>query len=173
MSTLYRPFLERLPPGGTILDAGCGSGRDTLAFTQRGFLVTAFDASAAMVEAATRLTGVPIQHMRFQEMQFTHAFDGIWACASLLHVPKRDIPDVFTRCIRALKPHGVWYMSFKRGEGEAFDAGRLFNSYTEASLQRTLAGYETIAITSLWVTHDIRPERSEETWVNIIVQRTE
>ena len=172
MSALYRPFLARIPPGGTILDAGCGSGRDTLAFMQRGFTVTAFDAAAAMVEAATRLTGLPVQHLRFQDMNYIDAFDGLWACASLLHVPKREMTEVFSRCLRALSPLGAWYMSFKWGEGETIRDGRVFNNYTEESLMHLLAQYDTLDIIRLWVTHDIRPERNTEAWINVIGQRT-
>ena len=125
-----------------------------------------------MVEAATRLTGLPVWRMRFQDMDFRDAFDGIWACASLLHVPKREIAEVLSRCIRALKLQGACYMSFKLGEGEVRRNGRLFNNYTEESLTHLLALYETLDIVSLWVTRDIRPERNMEAWVNVIVQRT-
>src|SRR5438309_10878337 len=94
LGELYKPFLDHLRPGVHILDAGCGSGRDTKAFLDRGFVVTAIDASPEMARATTALTHQPCQVLPFQEMDFHEEFDGIWACAALLHVPKDEMPDV-------------------------------------------------------------------------------
>ena len=100
---LYKPFLTRLPVGAKILDAGCGSGRDALAFKQRGFSVTAFDASAPLVDIAKKHSGIEVLQMRFQDMHWRDEFDGIWACASLLHVPKSEMDGVMEKIICALK----------------------------------------------------------------------
>src|SRR5579859_643185 len=94
MSAFYDRFLANLPPHGHILDAGCGSGRDSKAFLERGYKVTAIDATQSFVDMASAYTGLPVQKMTFQAMSFNNAFDGIWACASLLHVPLNDLPDV-------------------------------------------------------------------------------
>src|ERR1039458_7522672 len=91
MEALYAPFLDRMQNGAHILDAGCGSGRDTLNFLRRGYVVTAFDASKPLVELASRLTGQEMLNLRFDEIEFDRTFDGIWACASLLHVARHDI----------------------------------------------------------------------------------
>jgi SAM-dependent methyltransferase len=90
-STLYQPFLGLVPENGHLLDAGCDSGRDTRAFLERGYKVTAIDASETMVTLATRYTGQPVLKMRFKELSFCEVFDGIWACASLLHVPRHEL----------------------------------------------------------------------------------
>jgi 2-polyprenyl-3-methyl-5-hydroxy-6-metoxy-1,4-benzoquinol methylase len=104
LADLRSRFTDLLAPGASILDAGCGSGRDSKAFAEAGFSVTAFDCSPPMVELAARYTGLPVQQLRFQDLRFEELFDGIWACASLLHVPIRDEVAVFKRLIRALSP---------------------------------------------------------------------
>ena len=112
---LYDAFLPLLPDGARILDAGCGSGRDSRAFLDRGYEVTAFDASAALVEKASALLGRPVRRLTFQEMDYTEAFEGVWACASLLHVPRAEFDAVLARLARALVPGGVAFLSFKYG----------------------------------------------------------
>ena len=87
MSQLYERFLSRLMPASRILDAGCGAGRDTAAFLRLGYQVEAFDASAKLVEIAQRVTGIAVQHSTFLNFSSAQPFAGIWACASLLHVP--------------------------------------------------------------------------------------
>src|SRR5713101_809313 len=77
MHELYGPFLSELPPAGRILDAGCGSGRDTKAFLERGYRVFAIDASPKMAQLATALTGQSCEVLCFQEMEFQEEFDGI------------------------------------------------------------------------------------------------
>ncbi|MFN9880803.1 MAG: class I SAM-dependent methyltransferase, partial [Planctomycetota bacterium] len=123
MEEMYQPFLELVPIGGQILDAGCGAGRDAQAFVERGYRVAAFDASATMVALTVQRTGVVAVQARFQDLDYRDAFDGIWACASLLHVPLSDLPDVFDRLRRALKQDGVCFMSFKYGNSERMDDG--------------------------------------------------
>src|SRR5437879_4481189 len=90
LAHLYKPFLAELAPGARILDAGCGSGRDAKAFLTRGYRVTAFDASPQMAANTSSLTGQECKILSFQQMKFRDEFDGIWACASLLHVPKSE-----------------------------------------------------------------------------------
>src|SRR5262245_22485962 len=101
MTALYKPFLALVPAGGHILDAGCGSGRDAREFKRRGYAVTAFDASPELVRLATGVIGQPVEVLRFQDMPFEEEFDGVWACASLVHVPAAEIEAVFANLIRA------------------------------------------------------------------------
>jgi SAM-dependent methyltransferase len=112
MSELHAPFLNEIPAGGRILDAGSGSGRDSLAFLKKNYRVVSIDASAEMVYATTKLTGHSAVVMRFDEMAYENEFDGIWACASLLHIARRDLNSVLARLTKALKPNGVLYVSF-------------------------------------------------------------
>ena len=169
MESLYKPFLELIPAGGTILDAGCGPGRDVLAFLKQGFRVTAFDASEKMVEIASTQTGVAALQMRFQELKYKQKFDGIWACASLLHVPFCELEDVLTRFRRALKTRGICFMSFKQGNGERFEDGRRFIDFTEATLQQKLADISGLSILRTWGTED-QAGRSGVQWVNALIR---
>ncbi|MFZ3008297.1 MAG: class I SAM-dependent methyltransferase [Phenylobacterium sp.] len=166
-----RRFVEALPPGGRVLDAGCGSGRDALAFRQLGFEVTAFDGSPAMVAKASAHTGLPVLHLDFADVAWREAFDGIWANASLLHVPRRDLPDILRRLRSALVPGGVWELSFKLGGGERQTPGRLFTDLDEPAARALIAqvgGLETLAIT---LSYDVRPGRETEGWTNLLVRR--
>ena len=112
MSGLYNRFLRYLPSNGLILDAGSGSGRDTLAFLKFGYKVEAFDSSPALCNLSTRLTGIQTRYLRFQGFKSSTRYDGIWACASLLHVPQKELQDVVGRLVRAIVPGGVLYVSF-------------------------------------------------------------
>jgi SAM-dependent methyltransferase len=172
MAALYDEFLPLVPPGGHILDAGCGVGRDSAAFLERGFQVTAFDASEAMVDMAAARIRRPVLHLSFQQLAFDHRFDGVWACASLLHVPRRDMAQVFSKLHDALVPGGVLYASFKRGPGEEFREGRLFNDYDEDTLSAFVKGQEGWAVVKVWRTEDIRQHRPEVQWVNILARAT-
>jgi SAM-dependent methyltransferase len=163
-------FVAHLPPGGSILDAGCGSGRDALAFARAGYAVTAFDASPEMVRLATEHTGLPVLQMTFEKMTWLEAFDGVWASASLLHVARADLPDTFGRIVAALRPGGVAYASFKLGEAEREVEGRRFTDMTEGSLRALMEG-AGLAIADLWVSADGRPGREGEQWVNGIGRR--
>ena len=171
MDSLYQPFLELLPEGGTILDAGSGSGRDTKAFAERGYSVSPIDASIRMVEATTRLTGIPAKRLRFQCLEEQDEFDGIWACASLLHIPLSELDDVLVRFANALRPNGVCYLSFKEGAGERTERGRHFTDFTEDSLQQKLSEQSLLRVMETWTTNDLRSGRTEIRWVNVLLQK--
>ena len=121
MQKLYDRFEKYLSEGASVLDAGCGSGRDSKHFIEKGYTVTAFDASGIMCEYASKLTGQEVRKLTFQEMDYQDCFDGIWACASLLHVPEDELVSVIKKVIVALKPGGVLYASWKYGKGTRFD----------------------------------------------------
>jgi SAM-dependent methyltransferase len=172
MERLYAPFLPLLPMGAHILDAGCGSGRDTKAFVARGYRVTAIDATPEMAALAEKFTGQPVRVLRFQELDYVAEFEGIWACASLLHVPLAELPLVFARFITALKPGGYWSMSFKYGEGETMRGIRRFTDFTEISLPAFVAEFEALKLIQVFVSGDLRVARSDqEQWVSAIVQK--
>lgn len=160
LSIVYLEFLPYVPAPGHILDAGCGSGRDARAFIERGYRVTAFDASKQMAELASRFLGRPVLSLRFDEMAWIEAFDGIWASASLLQVPQREMREVFHRFVRALKPEGVWYLSFRSGDGESRDElGRDFTNYTANALAALIGEFACLAIVKLWQFADVRKDR--------------
>lgn len=170
MLDLYKRFETYLSPNSKILDAGCGSGRDTKYFLDHGHDVVAIDASKEMVKLAKELTKIDVKHMTFQELKYVNEFDAIWSCASLLHIQKSEIPLVFSKFIKALKPEGIWYMSFKMGESEREKDGRLFNDYTEKLLRETLELYAELSVCDIWLTEDRREDRDDK-WINAIVKK--
>ncbi len=173
MAPLYGRFLPLLPEQARILDAGCGSGRDAGAFAKLGHGVIAFDASPALVALAEDHLGQPVQRLRLQDITWQDEFDGIWACASLLHVPAAELPDVMQRLCAALKPGGILYASFKYGSGEREHHGRRFTDLDEpglAALLRQVPGLEPV---ETWTTGDLRPGREAERWLNTLLRRTD
>ena len=170
MSKIYPQFTGHLRKNAYILDAGCGSGRDSLYFLKNGFQVDAFDASAKMVEHAKKLTGLEVLKQKFEETQVSNKYDGIWACASLLHVPSAKLPSVMNKLIKALKPDGVIYLSFKYGGCERFSDGRHFTDMNETSFKKLITCIDRINFVSMWVSEDNRPDRTEK-WFNAILKK--
>ncbi len=173
LSPLYAKFLAHVPPGGRILDAGCGSGRDSLAFRELGYAVVSMDASLAMVEHVIEMLGQEALHLRHQDVIFVEAFDGIWSMASLLHVPHAELPDVLQRYQRALVPGGVLFASFKLGEGEDVRSERLFANQNETSFRAVVARVAGLGLLETWMEVDRRPGRQDEQWFNVLCQRSD
>lgn len=170
MSVLHGRFLAHVPAGGLILDAGCGAGRDIKAFGHAGFRVRAFDASAELVRLAQEHAGQAVELRRFEEVDEHSCYDGIWACASLLHVSEADLPATLSRLWASLKPGGVFYLSFKHGEGERRAGERDFTDATEARLRDWVTALPEVEALECWITRDQRPERNEE-WLNGLLRR--
>ncbi len=172
MESLYQPFLAELQEGVRILDVGCGSGRDTLAFKNKGYQVDAIDYSEELVKKATRLTGIPIKLKSFYEVDDYEAYDGIWACASLLHCERSRLAEVLEKMVQALKPNGVIYMSFKYGDSDREKDGREFTDLNEQQAQELLAQFDQVSLVQQWITVDKRPER-EEQWLNLLLKKND
>ncbi|AYN27737.1 class I SAM-dependent methyltransferase [Buttiauxella sp. 3AFRM03] len=170
MSSLYESFTRHLQPGAALLDAGCGSGRDAKAFHEMGYIVDAFDASSEMVALATQHSGLSVQQMTFADISAKNKYDGIWCCASLLHVPNQELPVVMHKLTDALKSGGTWYVSFKYGESEREKDGRRFTDMNETSLNKLLESISEIDIETMWTTADKRPER-DEIWLNALLRK--
>jgi len=169
MNAHYERFLAYLNDGASILDAGCGSGRDSLAFKNMGYRVQAFDASSAMVEATRSLVNVPVEKMTFQSAVFDATFDGIWACASLLHVPRTELSTVLENLVSYLNVGGIIYASFKYGLDERQKGGRYFNDQTETSLVKNIDAISNLEIVEQWTSGDRRTGRSDEKWLNCLL----
>lgn len=170
MAEIRDRFTALLPAHGAVLDAGCGSGRDAKAFAEQGFQVEAFDASPELAELASQHSGLMVKVMRFQDLDVSAHYDGIWCCASLLHVPLTELPEVFMRLGNALKAGGVLYGSFKYGQGERQDNGRVFTDMREGEIAGILRGIEGVGLRVMqeWISEDRRRERSDR-WVNVLV----
>ena len=169
-SQIQQEFLITLPPGAYILDFGCGSGRDTKYFLEHGYKVDAIDGSLELCKLASAHTGIKVRQMLFQELQERERYDGIWACASILHVAKNELPDILQRMYNALKPNGIIYASFKYGEFEGVRNGRYFSDFTEGSFCKMVKGIRGLVIEKMWITGDVRDGREEEKWLNIILR---
>lgn len=171
MKYSYDRFLFYLPETGRLLDFGCGSGRDTKFFLEKGFEVDAVDGSAEQAKIAEELTSHPVRVMRFTELDAGNTYEGIWACASILHCPWDELTEVFGRMLKALKKEGVIYASFKLGDFEGYRGERYYTDLDVERLYRLLSRYENCLLLECWKSHDGRPERFEEMWLNFIVRR--
>lgn len=169
MTPLYEQFLSHVPASALLLDAGCGSGRDARWFLSQGYRIEAFDASPTLAALAESHCGLAVPVLRFQDLDWQVRFDGIWACASLLHVPAAELPDVLWRLAAALKPGGVLYASFKYGRGEREHDGRRFTDLDELGLAALLRVVPTLKEIETWTTADRRPGRANECWLNTLL----
>lgn len=170
MDHLYEPFLALIPPQGRILDAGCGSGRDAAEFARRGFDVTAFDGSAVLAQLSSKRTGLHVLHQTFDGMRWREEFDGVWACASLLHLTSDKLTAALARIALALRVGGVLFVSMKAGQFEGAREGRWFTDTTPVLLRELLIGTGSLEVTRVWETDDARPDTSV-TWVYALSRR--
>ena len=164
-------FLRLLDENASILDFGCGSGRDTRYFLDKGYQVTATDGSAELCRRASAFTGIEVQEMLFQELEEINTYDGIWACSSILHLLKNELLLVIRKMCDALKGTGVIYTSFKYGDFEGVRNGRYFTDFNEDSFKGFIAGIPELTIEDHWITGDVRPGRGNERWLNLILRK--
>lgn len=164
-------FLKKLSEGAYILDFGCGSGRDTKAFLDKGYAVTAVDGSKELCILASQYTGRDVKQMMFQELNECEVYDGIWACASILHLSKDELLIVIAKMCKALKQDGIIYMSFKYGEFEGYRKGRYFIDMTEATFEKLIVSVTELVLEDQWISHDVRHERKSERWLNMILRK--
>ena len=172
-SDIQDKFLSYFPTGSLILDFGCGSGRDTLYFLNKGMKVDAIDGSEVLCKIASQNTGISVKHMLFQELNEKDKYDGIWACASILHLPKEELKDVFEKMIISLKPEGYIYTSFKYGEVEGYRGDRYFTNFTENLFKEFITVFPSVTVIDQIVTCDVRPGRENEKWLNLIIQKSD
>jgi SAM-dependent methyltransferase len=171
MNAAYEPFLRELPRCAHILDAGCGPGRNAAAFLSHGYRVTAVDASPVMVQLARR-NGVNARVMPFQQMTFKGVFDGIWASASLLHVPHAEIPEVLRRFARALRPQGILYVSLKEGQSECIaEDGRFFSYFTINEFSGSLTSSGLFTPLEAWKQIGLDSSGKTRTWLNFLAAK--
>ena len=165
-------FLSEIKEGASILDFGCGSGRDTRFFLQKGYHVAALDGSAELCRIAEEKTGITVIRMEFNDYDEQDQYDGIWACSSILHLPKQELKNVLIHMEKALHNDGIIYTSFKYGDFSGMRNGRYFTDFTEESFKIFIAEIDDLAIEKLWITDDVRLGRQDEKWLNIILRTT-
>lgn len=172
MNIIYDSFLPYFFKGCHILDAGCGCGRDIKFFLEKGFDVTAIDASFKLSEIAEQISGIKVQVCKFEEFKTEIKFDGIWACASLLHVSSDKLNLAFKNLSACLKNNGYFYCSFKYGNEETQRGGRYFINLKEEKLLYFIEN-TGLFVEKIWITNDARPERKDEKWLNAILVKKE
>jgi len=172
VSKLYAFFLTHLPPNAYIMDLGCGPGRDSKYFLDKGYRVLSIDGAQEFCKLASQLTGQDVLCQTFENIDFTEKFDGIWACASILHVPMSRLPKVIANISRALKKGGYFYASFKYGEYEGKRNGRYFTDMTEERFVKLIETFGELEIVETMVTGDVRVGRENEKWLNVVVRKS-
>ena len=141
-------FLDRLAPGASVLELGCGAGRDSARIAERGFALDATDGTPAMVRKANERFGIAARVMRFDELDAEETYDAVWAHACLLHVARADLPGVLASVHAALRANGLHFANYKLGSAEGRDPlGRLTNLPDEEWLEQTYraAGFAILA----------------------------
>ena len=171
MSLCYKMFEKYLPAEAKLLDLGCGSGRDSKYFICKGFDVTSVDGSEEICKYASNYLEKQVPCLRFQDMAFNSEFDGVWACASLLHVNADKLPEILKRVWKSLKPDGVLYASFKYGTQEREKEGRYFIDLNETKVYEFFERNGMFQILLCDVTVDVREGRSDEKWINVVAQK--
>ena len=172
VSGLYARFEEKLQPGCSILDLGCGSGRDSLYYAKCGYRVSALDPSPAMCAHTRSLVDIPVYEMQAEDMTFQEAFDAVWACASLLHVPRGSQVLVLKKIAAALKEGGICYCSWKYGDKDREKDGRRFTDLTEASFRALLQQVPELREEAVWTTQDVRSGREDQKWLNVLLRKS-
>jgi len=168
---LHQKFLTELPKGSHILDLGCGSGRDSKVFLDKGYKVTPVDGNSEIAACAEQYLGQSVAVTTFQALDYENAFDGVWVSASLLHCPRTQLPSVLKRITCALKFEGVAYLSFKWGEEDCVDnLGRYFTNFTEDTLTALLDFFPDFSVIQIW--SEVKPLRDgQQRWVNALVRK--
>ena len=161
-------FLSRMKEGGTILDYGSGSGRDSAYFINKGFSVDSLDGSAEMKAQAERLFGIKVKLASFLSLEEKDKYDGIWAQASIIHLEEHDLRVALTLIERALKRDGVFYSSCRKGEEDGYENGRWYTNMTERRFLSFLPA--SLYVEKIWESQDVRPGVSR-TWLSIICRK--
>lgn len=170
LAHLYERFLSLVPPHGRILDAGCGSGRDLKAFKSREYRPFGIDSSSKLVRLAQEYAGVECEVRRLQDITYAGKFDAVWACASLLHLPKPELGDVLKRLRWALVKNGLLFAAVQIGHGEQVAPdGRFYSYYEQQEFVRAVEGAGFVVEDS-WTTVDTLPDRPSVRWVNVLAR---
>lgn len=171
MSNVYERFEKYLASGAIVLDAGCGSGRDSVYFLNEGYSVVSMDASKELCKIASAAIGKSVINIKFQELDYENAFDAVWACASLLHLDVETLKDVLFRIHRSLKNSGVIYASWKYGDGIHTDGGRFYCDMTEEKIKSIVNQLNLFDFLEMWKSEDVLPNRTTQKWLNVIMRK--
>ncbi len=175
-------FASLLTKGGKILDLGCGSGRDSLFFHEQGFQVTGVDLSKKLLAIANKnapdiqFVHEDIRHMSFPES----SFDGIWSCASIVHIKHSEQQALFHSLYRILKPGGLLYIHAKNGEGETYieepsvpGKKRFYAFFTGSLLEQYCknAGFSDVEIIDVGITKAYANGKHSKEWIDCFAKK--
>lgn len=170
LTNIQNKFMGLLQKGDYILDLGCGSGRDTKVFLDNGFLVDAVDGAEEICNIVSKNLGIKVKHMLFEELDEVEKYDGVFACASLLHVAYEDLPNILEKISISLKHSGVFYMSFKYGNDTIIDKEKLYCNLNEEMATILINGTKDLVIDEIWMSEDNVPGRTQK-WINVISKK--
>ena len=173
MTEVIEPFMELLPENAEVLDLGCGSVRDTIVLEERGFYVTPMDGSEEMCKLAEINTDQEVLQMTYDEMEFDDVFDGIWACAALVHLTDDEMREIMKKLIQALKADGILYFSVHKGDRDGIYNGRYFRDYTRKELSDLMEEFPELELINMWTTQDARSGKSDGQWLNVLAKKSD
>lgn len=171
MSAQYAIFEKHLFQGASILDLGSGAGRDSAYFLSKKYDVVAIDASEELVNYSKQFLGNNVLLETFNSYQPNKKFHGIWACASLLHLDDTELKVVINKYLNFLTKNGVFYMSFKKRKENYYKDDRFFNCFDQDRITKFITHFKDIEIIELLETDDVRPNRIDEKWINIVLRK--
>lgn len=167
-------FAARLPSGATVVDLGCGAGRDLKAFADRGFFAVGLDVAAPLARIAQQHSECPVVVADLRDLPLaSERFDGVWAAASLLHLTRNDVSQALAEIFRVTKPGGLFFASMKAGHGERADEQGRWYSYYDADQWQSLlklAGFQSISLHSS-VQHTGALTPISTTWISSIARK--
>ncbi len=166
MSSEITRFLKALGRKGTILDLGFGSGRDSLYFQNLGYEVYSLDPTKEFCENGRKIGLKNVIEGYAQGLNFQNKFNGIWACASLLHLSSEDLIKTLKKCRSALKKDGIMYASFKYGDFEGIRDERLYNNMTKDKFLQICNQTELHCI-DIWISSD-KQNRGND-WISFLL----
>lgn len=171
MDAIYNRFCSYLPLNAKICDLGCGSGRDSLYFKSQGYNIIAIDGSLEMCNLASDLLELPVENLMFNQLDYTDEFDAIWACSSLLHVPKKEMADILSKIVCACKKKAIMYTCFKYGTDEIIKNDCHYSNYDEIQLKELINIIKFTSIKEIWMSYDVlRKENETPQWINVILE---
>ena len=165
MTEHYNRFLPYLFQGAKILDVGFGSGRDMLYFSSKGYNVFGIDNVSEFVDNG-KANGLNVELCDFHNIPYIETFDGIWACASLLH--SNNLPLAFDNLNKALKVGGHIYLSMKYGKGANIENSRFYQYIDEEKLKE-LCKNSNLSIVEIYNSKDLLKRNNG--WINAVLTK--
>ncbi|MGM9877329.1 MAG: class I SAM-dependent methyltransferase [Bacilli bacterium] len=171
LNNLYSIFLNYIPTKGKILDFGCGSGRDSKYFKDKGYDVYLLDGSINLANIVEVELGLKVKVQDFNDFDEKDKYDGVWACASLLHVKKENLSNIILKLVKSIHDDGILYISMKDGEGEEIDKfGRYYNYVSEKEVEDLLKPLN-LKVYKYLKTNQIKDDGKNIIWHNFFIKK--